>query len=86
MSRVEIAEVRRLLGGVLDDETSIAALTADSPLLGHAPELDSIALVNLVLAIEERWGVVVEDDELERSAFATVGALRDFIEAKLGAG
>ncbi|MCK9262097.1 MAG: phosphopantetheine-binding protein [Azoarcus sp.] len=55
----------------------------DTPLLGALPELDSMAVVGLINMMEERFGFVVEDDEIDGSSFATVGSLVEFVEGKL---
>jgi acyl carrier protein len=60
-----------------------APLTADTALLGSLPELDSMAVVNLLLALEEHFGITVDDDEISARHFATVGTLSGFVQAKL---
>lgn len=55
----------------------------DTPLLGAVPELDSMAVVGLINMMEERFGFVIEDDEIDGSDFASVGALVSFVESKL---
>jgi len=62
-----------------------AGLGPQTPLLGHIPELDSMAVANLIGALEERFGFVVEDDEIDGSTFATVASLATFVESKLAA-
>lgn len=52
-------------------------------LLGSLPELDSMAVVNLIMALEEQFGFTVEDDEISAAHFATVGSLTSFVEGKL---
>lgn len=54
-------------------------------LLGHVPELDSLAVVNVITALEERYGFVVNDDEISADAFETVGTLHTFVVQKLNA-
>ena len=54
------------------------------PLLGALPEFDSMAAVTILGALEEHFGIVVHDDEVDGSIFATVGSLCGFVEAKLG--
>jgi len=44
-----------------------------------------MAVVALITGIEERFGIVVEDDEIDGSTFATVGSLADFVQSKLSA-
>jgi acyl carrier protein len=76
-------EVTKVLAEVLHLEGRAAALRRESPLLGAIPELDSIAVVGVITTLEERFGFTVEDDELDGSNFATVGALSDFVSGKL---
>ena len=52
-----------------------------TPLLGAVPELDSMAVVALITTLEERLGIELPDDEIDASAFASVGALADFVSA-----
>lgn len=52
---------------------------ADSPLLGSVPELDSMAVLAVIHAIEERFGITIPDDEIDGSSFATVGTVVDFV-------
>jgi acyl carrier protein len=58
-------------------------LTDDSPLLGAIPEFDSMAVVSIITTIEERFDVVVDDDEIEAAVFETLGSLVSFVKAKL---
>jgi acyl carrier protein len=56
---------------------------ASTPLLGALPELDSMGVVALITALEDRLGLAVDDDEISGETFATVSSLRDFVAAKL---
>lgn len=76
-------EVLSLLDEVLSLNGRSAAFTRDTPLLGAIPELDSMAVVALITGFEERFGFTVDDDDIEGSTFATLGALIDFVEGKL---
>lgn len=58
-------------------------LTEDTQLLGSLPELDSMAVANLILALEQQFGIEVRDDEISACHFATVGSLAGFVESKL---
>jgi len=58
-------------------------LTLDSPLLGALPELDSMAVVSILTALEEHFGFNVDDDEISAETFATLGSLVGFVENKL---
>jgi acyl carrier protein len=56
---------------------------ADAPLLGAVPELDSLAVINVITAIEDRFGIHIDDDEVSGDLFATLGTLTAFIEEKM---
>ena len=64
---------------VLDEVLALGgrglAFTRQTPLLGAVPELDSMAVVALIAAIEDRFGIAIDDDEISGDSFATVGTL-----------
>lgn len=76
-------EVLSLLDEILSLKGRANSFTAETPLLGAIPELDSMAVVALITAMEERFGFMAEDDEIDGSSFATVGSLVGFVESKL---
>lgn len=76
-------EVLSLLDEILSLNGRSAEFSAGTPLLGAIPELDSMAVVSLITALEERFDFTVDDDEIEGSTFATVGSLIEFVEGKL---
>lgn len=57
-------------------------LTPETELLGGLPEFDSMAVVTVLTAFEEQFGITVDDDEVDASIFETVGTLVDFVNAK----
>ena len=75
-------DVLRVLDEVLSLNGRTASFTPETPLLGAIPELDSMAVVSLITTLEERFGIMVEDDDIDGSTFATVGALADFVSAR----
>jgi acyl carrier protein len=76
-------DVLRLLDDTLGLNGRALKFTADTPLLGALPELDSMAVVALINAMEDQLGVSVADDEISGENFATVGALAQFVAARL---
>jgi acyl carrier protein len=42
-----------------------------------------MAIVTVVLALEERFDIAIDDDEIGAETFETLGALSDFIGGKL---
>lgn len=82
-----MSETRKELVAILDELLSLngraAAFSDDTALLGALPELDSMAVVGVIGAIEERFGLMFGDDEIDGASFATFGSLRALIESKL---
>jgi acyl carrier protein len=82
-------DIHNELLAIIDDVLSLKgrsrSFTRETALLGAVPELDSMAVVALITSMEERFEFVVEDDEIDGSAFATVGTLSDFVQGKLNA-
>ena len=76
-------EVRDILSEVLSLGERKSSLNVDSGLLGSIPELDSMAVVNVITALEEHFGIMVDDDEISARTFETLGSLTSFIEQKL---
>ena len=76
-------EVAALIDEVLSLNGRARAFGRQTHLLGALPELDSMAVVALIASLEERFGFVVDDDEIDSTVFATLGTLVDFVERKL---
>lgn len=81
MQRLE--EVKNILSDVLSLGERKNSLTKDSMLLGDIPELDSMAVVNVITALEDHFGISADDDEISARTFETLGSLTDFVEQKL---
>ncbi len=81
--------VRNEVVAVLDEVLSLkgraSQFALDTPLLGALPELDSMAVIALITTIEERFGIIIEDDEIDGSVFASLATLVDFVHSKLAA-
>ena len=78
-----LEEVRNILSDVLSLGDRKSQLKADSILLGNIPELDSMAVVNVITALEDHFGITVDDDEISAQTFETLGSLTRFVEQKL---
>ena len=76
-------QIKSLLADTLNLGERASALHKDSGLLGSIPELDSMAVIHIITALEERFGIVIDDDEISASIFYTVGSLATFIDQKL---
>ena len=83
----ELSETDRVLRHLLQDVLGLAPqrtahFTADTGLFGHLPELDSMAVAGLLTEIEDRLGIVIEDDEVDGEMLETYGGLLGFVTAK----
>lgn len=83
----DIAEIDAAVRAVLRDvlgisEARVAAFRSETPLFGALPELDSIAVAGMLTELEERLGILIEDDEVDGEMLETFGALVRFATAK----
>ena len=78
-------EVLSILDEILSLKGRAASFSLETPLLGAIPELDSMAVVALITTMEERFGFMVDDDEIDGASFASVATLVDFVQGKLAA-
>lgn len=78
-----LEEVKTVVGRALQLGNRVQSMNETSALLGAIPELDSIAVVNVITALEEHFDITVADDEIGASAFETLGSLTRFVEGKL---
>lgn len=74
--------VKELIVRRLKLEIDPATIENGAPLFGEGLGLDSIDALELVLGLEQEFGIKVEDEEVGVKAFASVDALVDFIEKK----
>lgn len=78
-------DVKSVVGAALQIGPRVRHMDESAPLLGAVPELDSMAVVTVITALEEHFGITVEDDEIGAATFETLGSLTRFVESKLPA-
>ena len=75
--------MRAVLGDVLGlSPARVAAFDAETPLFGSLPELDSMAVASVLTELEDRLGILIEDDEVDGDMLETFGALTAFAASK----
>ncbi|MFG6283630.1 acyl carrier protein [Arthrobacter sp. TPD3018] len=75
--------VRAVLADVLGlSPERVAEFRATTPLFGALPELDSMAVAGVLTEIEDRLGILIEDDEVDGDMLETFGALVEFAAGK----
>jgi len=76
--------LREILVDVLGlDADDVAGFDGDTGLFGHLPELDSMAVAGLFTEIEDRFDILIEDDDVDAEMLETYGALLAFAETKV---
>jgi acyl carrier protein len=78
-------KVKDLIVRRLKLEIDPATIEDAAPLFGEGLGLDSIDALELVLGLEQEFGIKVADEEVGVKAFASVDALADFIQEKSAA-
>ncbi len=75
--------VRGVLADVLALRPATArALGSNTPLFGALPELDSMAVASVLTELEDRLGIVIDDDEVDGTLFESFGTLVAFAHKK----
>jgi acyl carrier protein len=80
---VSVDDVRAVVVETLGIEDRADMLNASTPLLGSLPELDSMAVLELVLEFEQRFGIDVEGDDVTAEVFETLTTLTALVNSKL---
>lgn len=75
-------EVKAVLVDTLGLDGRADQIDAETRLFGSLPELDSMAVLELVTALEDRFGIKIEADELTADTFETLGSLSALVEKK----
>ncbi len=84
----ETVDVDACIRSVLVDILGIsreraASFDDDTGLFGTLPELDSMAVASLLTEIEDRLGIMIDDDDVDGEMLETFGRLKDFARAKV---
>mgnify|MGYP000117824696 FL=1 len=78
-------QMRALLRDALGlSQDRVDAFHADTPLFGALPELDSMAVAGLLTEMEDRFAILIEDEDINGDTFETFGSLVAFARAKVG--
>lgn len=77
-----LAGVVEVLTRTLGIEDRASGLTRATGLFGELPELDSLGVVELAAALEDRFGIEIDDEDFTGDVFETVGSLTDFVASR----
>ena len=83
MDNAEIeAKLKQMIVDRLFLQVAPSDIKTDASLI-DAYGVDSVCLLELVVGLEEAFGVVIEDGDFDVRNFISVSALRDFVKARL---
>ncbi|MEO1044778.1 MAG: acyl carrier protein [Pseudomonadota bacterium] len=78
--------LRTILRDILGlDQARVDAFDRDTELFGALPELDSMAVAGLLTEMEDRFDIVIEDEDVDGEVFENYGNLLDFSVQKVAA-
>ena len=75
-------EVKSLIGKILGIADRLDSMDASTRLLGSLPELDSLAVAELLTAIETRFSFEMDNADITADLFETVGTLVEYVKRK----
>ena len=78
-----IDDVKTVLAEVLQLGNKIDRFDERTPLFGSVPEFDSMAVITVIAALEEKFGITIDDGDITAETFATVGSLSNYVEGRL---
>lgn len=83
MTNIEdvVREVLRDVLGISD--ARVEAFDAHTGLFGALPEFDSIAVAAVLTELEDRLGILIDEDDVDGDLLATFGALTDYAASKV---
>ena len=82
-STTDIADVKVVVVETLGVEDRAATIGPTTPLLGSLPELDSMAVLEVVLELERRFGIAIDGEDVTAEVFVTLASLTAFVDRKL---
>jgi acyl carrier protein len=79
---IDIDAVKAVVVDTLGVEDRADAIDASTPLFGALPELDSMAVLELVLELEQRFEIEIDGEDVTAEVFETLASLAAFVDEK----
>lgn len=80
---IHLEKIKVLLDQTLSLNGRTSEWNADTHLLGAIPELDSLAVVHVITAIEKEFSIMIDDNDINADNFRTLGTLCTFVTSQL---
>ncbi len=71
---------KMIIDTLMLEDITVAEIENDAPLFREGLGLDSIDALELVVAIEKIFNIIIEDEDVGKTAFASINALAKFIQ------
>ena len=79
-----VTGIKAILKDSLKDTVAIEEINEETNLLEEI-RLDSIQAMEILLQVEEKFGIMISDEDLNRELFSTLSALGDYVLNKVRA-
>ena len=76
-------KIKEILSATLGLGNRLEFMDLDTFLIGNIPELDSTAVITIILELEINFSISIRDDEVSAQTFQTLGSLISFVEKKV---
>jgi acyl carrier protein len=83
MNEIAVEDVKAVVVETLGLDDRADTLEADTPLFGSVPELDSMAVLQLLVEFEQRFGIEIDGEDVTADAFETLDTLTAFVQRQL---
>ena len=82
MSQKGSDSIKQVLVQTVLKQMSVSEIADDASLIDLGVGLDSVATLELVVALEEEFHISIDDGEMTPEVLESVNAIQDFIESK----
>lgn len=83
MSDTIMNQLKEIIAHKLDVNLELAEINENVSLYEDGLGLDSIAIVDLIVSIEQSFSISIQDEELNAGLFKNLTTLADFIRGKV---
>jgi acyl carrier protein len=83
MSEIIVNQLKDIIANKLDVNLALDEIDENVSLFEDGLGLDSIAIVDLIVSIENTFSLTIEDEELNADLFKNLITLAEFVQEKL---
>jgi acyl carrier protein len=83
ISQTIFEDVKAVVAATLHIEDQSDELQPETGLYGNLPELDSLTVVKVIVALQKRFEIEIRIDEVLGDVFETLGGLAAYVESRV---